>query len=144
VTLAEAIVPNFVGSPTSNVRKGAEFLPFKIVFLDIQGTQSASLDGVVVGQSPTAGEQVARGAIVRLQVKTETVVVPLIVGMTLDQAVVELSKWQLRLGATDTQPVSSTVKPGTIIGQSPEVGAKTITGGQVNVIVAAPSDTQRK
>jgi hypothetical protein len=69
---------------------------------------------------------------------TRTVVVPLIAGMTLDQAVVELSKLQLRLGATDAQPVS-TVKPGTIISQSPVAGAKSAVGGQVNVIFAAPS-----
>jgi TIR domain/PASTA domain len=136
--IAEVRVPSFVGSTTSDVQKGAEFLALKIEFVDSRGSESASPEGVIVKQSPPPGQQVAKGALIKLQVETRTVAVPLVAGMTLDQAVVQLTEGQLRLGTTTTQATNA-VKAGTIVSQSPLAGTKVAAGNAVDVVVAAPS-----
>jgi beta-lactam-binding protein with PASTA domain len=138
-SIAEVRVPNFVGSPTSNVQTGSEFLALHIVFVVEKGRESRSLGGIVVGQSPPAGEQVARGALVRLQVETKTVVVPLLAGKTLDQVVIELSKVGLRLGIITAATLASALRAGAIISQSPIAGSESAAGGPVDVTVATPN-----
>jgi hypothetical protein len=135
--VAEITVPNFVGSTASDVRKARGFLGFQVVFVTKQGQESPSLEGVITYQSPAPGQHVRPGTPIRLQVASETVIVPIIVGMTLDEAILALSKVQLRLGQT-TERAASGVRPGTIISQSPDAGASSAAGGVVNVIFAAP------
>jgi len=135
--VAEITVPNFEGSTASDVRKARGFLGFQVVFVTQQGQEFPSLEGVITHQSLAPGQHVGAGTPRRLQVASETVIVPIIVGMTLDEAILALSKVQLRLGQT-TEKAASGVRPGTIISQSPDAGTSSAAGGVVNVIFAAP------
>jgi serine/threonine-protein kinase len=126
-----------VGSQTAEVRGAAEYLNLRIVFTDANGNVSPSLEGVVVGQTPTANREVASGSSVRLKVATKTVVVPTFVGMTLDDAASAAFDVALKL-VTESKAIAD-ARPGTIIAQVPEAGTNAAAGSQVTITVAAAS-----
>jgi beta-lactam-binding protein with PASTA domain len=82
------------------------------------------------------------GAYVSLTVATTTVVVPTVVGMTLDSAVGVLARARLQLVTRGSRPVPD-AKPGTILEQTPAAGTSVAAGSLLSVIVAtrAPSRT---
>ncbi len=135
VLSASTQVPNFVGSQTADVRKVADILDLQVIFRDGRGVESSDLVGIVVAQTPAAGQELKRGMSVRLSVAAATAVVPTVVGMTLDTAVVALTRNQLRLATRDSRPVTD-VKPGTIIDQTPGAGTRVAAGSLVTVTVA--------
>jgi TIR domain/PASTA domain len=135
-------VPNFVGSTTADARKVADILGLRVTLKDEKGEESATLEGVVKAQAPVTNQRVGRGAYVSLTVAATTVVVPTVVGMTLDSAVGVLARARLQLVTRGSRPVPD-AKPGTIIEQTPAAGTSVAAGSLLSVIVAtrAPRTT---
>jgi beta-lactam-binding protein with PASTA domain len=128
-------VPDFVGTSSGDVVKTADLIGLTVVMSDGQGAQAAFLDGVVTRQTPAPGASVDRLTRIELEVATQTVSMPTLVGTTLNAALQALDRNRLRLGKTLSQPVAD-AKPGTIVQQTPEAGEMVAAGTAVDVVVA--------
>jgi len=128
-------VPDFVGTSSSDVVKTADLIGLTLLMSDSQGAQAAFLDGVVTRQTPAPGTSVNRLTRIELEVATQTVTMPTLVGTTLNAALQALDRNRLRLGKTLSQPVAD-AKPGTIVQQTPEAGEMVAAGTAVDVVVA--------
>jgi beta-lactam-binding protein with PASTA domain len=99
---------------------------------------SSRAAGTVVDQAPSAGERLASGGIVTLDVAKPrpvvTVRVPRLVAMTVTQAKQALRSAALSWSVTT---VSSSKPAGTVLGQSPAAGAKVRRGSAVTLRVSA-------
>ncbi len=98
--------------------------------------------GRVIGTEPPAETEVQEGHLVTLLVSSgpAPVRVPDVVGQTLEAAEATLTNAELALG-TVSRRVSSTQAPGTVVAQSPAVGATAHTGDTVDLTVAqAPKE----
>jgi cellulose biosynthesis protein BcsQ len=132
-------VPNFVGTQAVEARRVIDIVGnLRVSFVDEGGTKSASLEGVVIRQSPPAEEHVPLGTTVQLTVEAKTTSVPSLIGLTLDAAVVALTRAQLRLGGTESQAAPN-LTSGTIIAQSPSADTAVVLGSAVKVTVAIGS-----
>ena len=128
-------VPDFVGTSSGDVVKTADLIGLTVLMSDGQGAQAAFLDGVVTRQTPAPGTSVDRLSRIELEVETQAVSMPTLVGTTLNAALQALDRNRLRLGKTLSQPVAD-AKPGTIVQQTPEAGEMVAAGTAVDVVVA--------
>ena len=105
---------------------------FKVARTDVE---AASLDaGRVVKQSPGAGELLAKGKVVTLQVVGNIVTLPNVVGQTFDQAQLALQNLKLTVQRSD---MATTTQPaGTVLAMSPVAGTKAARGTAVTLTVA--------
>jgi eukaryotic-like serine/threonine-protein kinase len=105
---------------------------FKVARADVE---TASLDaGRVVKQSPGAGELLAKGKVVTLQVVGNIVTLPNVVGQTFDQAQLALQNLKLTVQRSDMATPSSPA--GTVLAMSPVAGTKAARGTAVTLTVA--------
>jgi beta-lactam-binding protein with PASTA domain len=105
---------------------------FKVARSDVE---VASLDaGRVVKQSPSAGELLAKGKVVTLQVVGTVVTLPNVVGQTFDQA--QLALQNLKLVVQRSDMATATQPAGTILAMSPVAGTKAARGTAVTLTVA--------
>ena len=135
VETSKVTVPDFVGTSSGDVVKTADLIGLTVLMSDGQGAQAAFLDGVVTRQTPAPGTSVDRLSRIELEVETQTVSMPTLVGTTLNAALQALDRNRLRLGKTLSQPVAD-AKPGTIVQQTPEAGEMVAAGTAVDVVVA--------
>ena len=135
VETPKVTVPDFVGTSSGDVVKTADLIGLTVLMSDGQGAQAAFLDGVVTRQTPAPGTSVDRLSRIELEVETQTVSMPTLVGTTLNAALQALDRNRLRLGKTLSQPVAD-AKPGTIVQQTPEAGEMVAAGTAVDVVVA--------
>jgi eukaryotic-like serine/threonine-protein kinase len=105
---------------------------FKVARTDVE---AATLDaGRVVKQSPGAGELLAKGKVVTLQVVGSIVTLPNVVGQTFDQAQLALQSLKLTVQRSD---MATTTQPaGTVLAMSPVAGTKAARGTAVTLTVA--------
>jgi serine/threonine protein kinase len=105
---------------------------FKVARTDVE---VASLDAErVVKQSPSAGELLAKGKVVTLQVVSNTVTLPNLVGQTFDSAQQQLLTLKLVVQRSD---MSTTAQPaGTVLAMSPLAGTKAARGTAITLTVA--------
>jgi beta-lactam-binding protein with PASTA domain/predicted Ser/Thr protein kinase len=94
--------------------------------------------GTVVDQSPTGGEQVARGSTVTLSVSSgpDTVPIPDLKGDSIDEARTLLTSLGLKIG-TSTQVDNSDVDKGKIVSTDPASGQTIAVGSAVNLNVSS-------
>jgi len=105
---------------------------FKVARTDVE---AASLDaGRVVKQSPGAGELLAKGKVVTLQVVGNIVTLPNVVGQTFDQAQLALQNLKLTVQRSDMATPNSPA--GTVLAMSPVAGTKAARGTAVTLTVA--------
>ena len=102
-------------------------------------------DGVVLGQSPQAGTQVARGSFVDLKVRPPvieppTVEVPDLTRLTAEEARQALDKQKLKLGKVTTQPTTDN-QVGLILSQSPKARTQVAPASEVSVAIGAKQTT---
>jgi beta-lactam-binding protein with PASTA domain len=99
--------------------------------------------GVVVGQKPKAGTQVAKGLIVDLEVgakkRAGLIPVPEVVGKKLSDAKAALEKAGLVQGKVTSSPGKG--KPGVVLSQNPKAGTKVAPGWVVHLEVGAEKGT---
>ncbi|MFN2388255.1 MAG: Stk1 family PASTA domain-containing Ser/Thr kinase [Actinomycetota bacterium] len=98
--------------------------------------------GAVINQDPEEGERVDEGETVELIVSTgiRQVEVPVLEGLTLEEATEELKAVDLKVG--DPTMVNDPVVPaGTVISQDPESGEKVDVGTEVDLVVSEGAET---
>jgi serine/threonine-protein kinase len=106
---------------------------FKVARSD-QETATALQAGQVLKQSPTAGELLAKGKTVTLQVVSNFVTLPNLVGQTYDAAAAQLG--QLKLVAQRSDMATTTAPAGQVLAMSPIAGTKAARGTPVSLTVA--------
>jgi beta-lactam-binding protein with PASTA domain/tRNA A-37 threonylcarbamoyl transferase component Bud32 len=105
---------------------------FKVARADVEAT---NLDADrVLRQSPAAGELLAKGKVVTLQVVSNTVTLPNVVNQTFDQAQQQLQSLKLVVQRSDM--ATTTQAPGTVLAMSPAAGTKAVRGTTVALTVA--------
>jgi beta-lactam-binding protein with PASTA domain len=124
VTLDTGVtVPNLVGLTVQEARQAAEQAGLVL--------ETPEAAGRVIGQRPRAGRSVPRGKVVAVTVEPIPVlIVPNVVGMTVQRARKTLERAGLRLDAPDID--------GDVIGQRPAAGSSAIPGTTVAVTIAVP------
>ncbi|MHC4598132.1 MAG: PASTA domain-containing protein [Planctomycetota bacterium] len=137
-------VPNVVGkklADAKSVLEKAGLVPGKVTQALGKGTP-----GVVFGQKPKAGTQVAKGLIIDLEVGAEKspalVPVPNVVGKTLAQAKAALTKAGLAAGKVTE--VTGKGKPGVVFHQKPMAGLKVAKGSGVALQVGGEAKKPEK
>ncbi len=106
---------------------------------------NSSNDAVVLGQSPKAGKQVARGSFVDLNVRrpvteSPTVDVPDLTRLTRDEALQKLEAVKLKLGEVTTKATTGD-QIDRVISQNPKPGEKAAPGSPVAVVIGAKPTT---
>ena len=99
-------------------------------------------EGEVVAQDPEAGGEAPKGSSVTISVvgAPEAIAVPDVVGLSVDAATAKLEKAGLR--ANPRTKEDGSVKPDTVIAQSPEQGTELAPDSRVDIIVAvAPAES---
>jgi beta-lactam-binding protein with PASTA domain len=96
-------------------------------------------DGVVLGQTPKAGTNVARGSFVDLKVRPPvielpTVAVPNLSRLSLDDARQKLDEQKLKLGKVSTKTTTPN-QVGLVLGQNPKAGTKAAPQSEVAVVI---------
>lgn len=131
-------IPDFVGTSVADAKTIGLALGTTLAFHDDRGVETSPTEGVVTAQVPAARAVVSPGTPIQLTIRTATVVVPTIVGKTLDEAVRILEVSRLGLGTPESRYVRD-AKPGIILQQTPAPGATIASGGRVKVTVASAS-----
>jgi serine/threonine-protein kinase len=103
--------------------------------LDVQTATMASkkAQGTVLAQTPGAGERVARGSTVTIQVSRGLVTVPDVLGQTRDAAAAVISGAGLKPKAF---VVPSTQKRGVVVAQDPRAGKRVAGGSTIRLNVS--------
>jgi serine/threonine protein kinase/beta-lactam-binding protein with PASTA domain len=105
---------------------------FKVARSDVE---ALNLDaGRVVRQSPASGELLAKGKTVTLQVVSNTVTLPNVVGQTFDQAQLALQNLKLVVQRSDMPTAAQPA--GTVLVMSPVAGTKAARGATITLTVA--------
>jgi eukaryotic-like serine/threonine-protein kinase len=104
---------------------------FKVARVDVESTLDAER---VIKQSPPAGELLAKGKVVTLQVVSNTVTLPNLVGQTFDSAQQQLQTLKLVAQRSDTATTAQ--PPGTVLAMSPLAGTKAARGTAITLTVA--------
>jgi serine/threonine-protein kinase len=93
-------------------------------------------EGEIIEQSPAFGEEVAEGSSIDYVISTgpEAATVPDLVGLSLDQAVAELEKANLRRGSTEER--ASSRPEGQVISSDPAAGENVEAGDTVDLVVS--------
>jgi serine/threonine-protein kinase len=93
-------------------------------------------EGEIIEQSPAFGEEVAEGSSIDYVISTgpEAATVPDLVGLSLDQAVAELEKANLRRGSTEER--ASSRPEGQVISSDPAAGENIEAGDTVDLVVS--------
>jgi beta-lactam-binding protein with PASTA domain len=130
VTLDTGVtVPNLLGLTVLEARQAAEQAG---LVLDTPETS-----GRVIGQRPRAGRSVARGRVVAVTVEPiPELIVPDVVGMSVQRARKTLERAGLRLDAPDID--------GSVVGQRPSAGSSALPGTTVAVTIAVPVAGDRR
>ena len=132
-------VPMVTGLSAAEATTAATAVGLTVLMVDAETQQEyKSIEGLVRAQSPAAKTEAPLGSVLRLTVVTQTALVPVLSGNSLSDALAVLRASGLALG--DIESVEGVGKvPGTVIGQTPQPGARLATGSRVNVSVAAAS-----
>jgi beta-lactam-binding protein with PASTA domain len=135
----EETVPDVVGKKAADAIETLSSAGFavteKAVFSDKE-------EGLVVSQSPAAGESEAEGATISIDISKgpETVTVPSLEGLSADDADAQLAQAGLT-GTENTVPGSAPV--GTVVAQDPAAGTTVNTGSAVNFNVSDGTETEQ-
>lgn len=130
----QVVVPNFVGMQQADAE--AAIIELGLVPLS-EIVESAAAAGTVLAQTPAGGTSVAAGSTVSLQVShgEELAPAPDVVGGTRAAAIAAITAAEFVVG-TITTANSDTVRPGTVISQSPAAGALAPLEGPIDFVVS--------
>jgi serine/threonine-protein kinase len=133
-TAAMVDVPDLVGMQEQAAIAELERLGLDALVIPVESTEVP--DGEVIAQRPVAGQQLAEGGVVEIEVATApgVVAVPNVVGATADEArrVLEEAKLIVRV----LEAPSDTVPAGSVIAQSPSAGVELTPGSTVEITVS--------
>jgi beta-lactam-binding protein with PASTA domain len=129
---ATTTVPSVVGLPADQARARLDEAMLRARPTEVFSDEP---EGVVVSQSPAAGEEVRRDSAVRINVskgRGETTV-PDVVGLTLEEAVAAVEEAKLSPAVVE---VPSTEPEGTVVAQNPPAGGTIRVGSRVRLNVS--------
>lgn len=125
-----ATVPDVVGKTAPDAVTALRVKGLGVRMVNVVSTEA---QGTVLGQTPGAGKQVARGSTVTIRVSRALVAVPNVVGKQRDAAVAAIRSAGLKPKAF---VVSSTKKQGVVVAQHPQAGVRTAGGSAVRLNVS--------
>jgi len=131
------IVPNVIGQYINQARN-----MIQVDGLVVHGNVKEKITGkyntgVVNDQSPRAGQRVVEGAEVSLTVEAESVEVPYVIGMSVEQAESRIRQERLR-ARTTTSGLDPDIRIPQVVGQVPAPGERVKPGITVTLNVANP------
>jgi eukaryotic-like serine/threonine-protein kinase len=133
VPATEVAVPDVVGQMLPPALAVLGRAGFRYRFSSVTSNR---LNGMVVSENPAPGTQVSRATTIVLAVAggsvdspTGTVIVPNVVGETVDRASALLAALGLR--ASTPVPTGGTSPPGTVTSETPDAGSRMASGGTV-------------
>lgn len=128
-------VPKVTGKTQAEATQLLETAGFTV---DVTTANSDQIPaGVVIDQTPVAGQKAKKGSVIALTVSVGPVQVevPNVVGLSQADALIALQNAGLL--ASPGQPVTSELEPGTIVDQSPQPGEKVAKGSVVTLYASA-------
>jgi serine/threonine-protein kinase len=133
---AESVrVPRVIGQMRADATKTLEDKGLSVGEVTQRGT--GATPGVVLNQTPEEGQALAPGGTVALVVEQQTVRVPDLTNLPLDQATEQLVGQGLKAGQITRQPTDRQA-PETVLSQQPKTGDNVAPGTTVQLVVAAP------
>jgi len=128
------VVPPVVGQPYENAASTLRAAGFAVVRHDVASTEPA---GTVVGQSPAANTQAARGATVTLNVSKGPQMAQVPDVTTQDEATARstLETAGFKVEVQD-EPTTDPAQDGIVVGQDPAGGTQAAAGSTVTIVVA--------
>ncbi|WP_371781858.1 Stk1 family PASTA domain-containing Ser/Thr kinase [Streptosporangium subroseum] len=129
--LEKVEVPDVVNMTTEEATAALEDKGFKV---SLQTKASSRKQGIVFETSPVAGKSVSKGSSVRIYVPMESVEVPNVVNITVDDAKKTLKEAGFKAKTSEQE---SDLPEGTVLSQSPEAGSKYQPGITVTLIVSS-------
>ncbi|AWS47785.1 Stk1 family PASTA domain-containing Ser/Thr kinase [Streptosporangium sp. 'caverna'] len=129
--LEKVEVPNVVNMTTEEATAALEDKGFKV---SLQTKASSRKQGIVFETSPVAGKSVSKGSSVRIYVPMESVEIPNVVNITVDDAKKTLKEAGFKAKVVEQE---SDLPEGTVLSQSPEAGSKYQPGITVTLIVSS-------
>jgi serine/threonine-protein kinase len=130
-------VPDLIGTTASGARSRLRALGLPS---SISAVASDEPEGTVVGQEPSAGAEVRKGATVTLRVSTgpALIAVPDVTGLDEQSARQKLESTGFEVAVVD-EPAADPARAGTVVGQDPAGGADAEKGSTVTITVARVS-----
>ncbi|SNT61734.1 serine/threonine protein kinase [Streptosporangium subroseum] len=129
--LEKVEVPNVVNMTTEEATAALEDKGFNV---SLQTKASSRKQGIVFETSPVAGKSVSKGSSVRIYVPMESVEVPNVVNITVNDAKQTLKEAGFKAKVAEQE---SDLPEGTVLSQSPEAGSKYQPGITVTLIVSS-------
>lgn len=139
--MKDGTVPNAVGKAQSDARFILEKYGFKVG--TVSTAKSNLPKGIVINQSPDAGEEAVPGSYVALTVSEgiaeNEVLIPLLLDKTVEEATAELEAVELKIGDISYE-MSEAYEKDRIIWQSKEAGGTAVTGTAISVKVSSGAE----
>jgi serine/threonine-protein kinase len=134
-------VPSVIGVPFESAESQLQGLGFAVAREDVEDDEPV---GVVVGQSPAAGSEQAKGAVITLQVSSgpQTSQVPDVTSQTEADAAAQLQASGFEVQVVE-EIVDDPLNDGLVLSQDPEGGTEAEQGTTVVIVVGrfeAPAD----
>lgn len=133
-TAAQVSVPEVVGLKEAEAVAALKRVGLDALIIPVEDAETP--EGEVLAQRPVAGQLLAEGSVVEIEVATApgVVVVPNVVGASLEEArgVLEDAKLIVRI----LEAASDTVPAGSVIAQSPSAGVELKPGSTVEITVS--------
>jgi beta-lactam-binding protein with PASTA domain len=121
------LIGQTLGEATETLRKRS------LTLGQITQRRAGATPGVVLNQSPAEGDSVAPGSAVTLTVEQQTIQVPALTNLPIEQAARRLSDEGLGLGSVTKTREGKT--PGTVLRQDPAAGVSVEPGRQVALVI---------
>ncbi|MDR0897770.1 MAG: Stk1 family PASTA domain-containing Ser/Thr kinase [Oscillospiraceae bacterium] len=131
-------MPNVVGILLADGQKALTDAGLKVVSVQLEASEAE--DQIIIRQIPAQGTLVREGEDVTLVVSAGVVVMPRLVGATLQEAEMTISAYQLRLLETISVVVEDPTQVGKVLWQSPDAFAAVMSNASVRLEVGVPSD----
>jgi beta-lactam-binding protein with PASTA domain len=137
---AESVqVPRLIGQTLAEATRALQGRQLTVG--QVTQRRTGATPGVVLNQSPEEGQTLAPGSSVALTVEQQTISVPDLTRLSLDQAAQKLTSQGLKAGRISRQPTDQQA-PDTVLGQQPKAGENVAPGSAVSLVVAtAPPRT---
>ncbi|MFJ4656032.1 Stk1 family PASTA domain-containing Ser/Thr kinase [Nocardia sp. NPDC088792] len=133
-------VPDYANQNSALAQRDLERLGFTVAIQ--QKSDPKVAQGNVISTQPLGGSRVGKGSTVTLQVSTgpAQVTVPKLAGLSQSQAEQSLNSQGLQLNPDVKKDFSSIDDKDKVIGQSPDAGQRTDSGGQVTITLGKGPD----
>ena len=132
-----AVVPRLTGETFTRAERALRRSGLRLGTVNRRITGTAAAE-TVTGQSVRPGSTVPKGSAVNLVVEAESVVVPDVERLHIDEARARIGNTRLRVGRVDTR-ITGRFRSGTVLSQRPPAGERVPPGTRVGLVTEARS-----